>query len=173
MNRRIAWIAATAALTILPVAFLGFGVSRLHVPGTQGTVGIVQNTDAQPESWQIVPAADVDVLIVWRAKDIGAKFNFTRCVRAVLMRTNANGEYSIGSWWLGLSWPQRADARGDVYVFNPGHVPIVDRSRLSPGLPYTHILGPPAVNPWTGLVLPDENPLQPTHDRDCPPVERL
>ncbi len=165
---RIGLLALAAAIGIL-----WFYVSGLHVGGTQGTVGIVENIDAPRESWRIAPAANVDVLILWRAKEMKQVLPFPRCVRAVLMRTNAKGEYSIGSWWLAPSWPPRTDAYGDVYVSKPGHLPIVDRSRLTPNPPYTHILGPPAINPWTGLVLPDESPLRPTHDRDCPPVERL
>jgi hypothetical protein len=161
------------ALAVLVIALLWFLVSGLYVGGTEGTVGIVENIDAPQESWRIAPAANVDVLILWRAKEIKQVLPYPRCLRAVLMRTNANGEYSIGSWWLAPSWPPRIKAYGDVFVSKPGHLPIVDRSRLTPNQPYTHILGPPAINPWTGLVLPDESPLRPTHDRDCPPVERL
>ena len=161
------------ALAVLVLALLGFYVSGLYVGGTAGTVGIVENIDAPREAWRIVPAANVDVLILWRAKEMKQVLPYPRCVRAALVRTNANGEYAIGGWWLAPSWPPRITADGDVYVSKPGHLPIVDRSRLTPNQPYTHILGPPAVNPWTGLVLPDESPLRPTHDRDCPPVERM
>jgi hypothetical protein len=160
-------------LAVLTIAFLWFYLSGLYVGGTHGTVGMVENIDAPPESWRIVPAANAHVLILWRSKEMNQAHPYTRCIRAVLMRTNRSGEYSIGSWWLAPSWPPRIHADADVYVSSPGHLPIVDRSRLARTPPYTHILGPPAINPWTGLVLPDESPLRPTHDRDCPPVERL
>jgi hypothetical protein len=161
------------ALAVLTIAFLWFCASSMYVVATDGTVGIVENIDAPPESWRIAPAANAHVLVLWRAKELNRTRPYPRCIRAVLTRTNANGEYSIASWWLLPSWPPRVHADSDVYVSSPGHLPIVDRSRLVPNRPYTHILGPPAINPWTGLVLPDESPLRPTHDRDCPPVERL
>jgi hypothetical protein len=168
-RRRIGWL----ALAVLTLALLWFCVSGMYVGGIQGTVGIVENIDAPPESWRIVPAAKAYVLIMWQAKELNQAHPYPRCIRAVLARTNPNGEYSFGSWWLAPTWPPRIHADGDVYVSSPGHLPIVDRSRLAPNQPYTHILGPPAINPWTGLVLPDESPLRPTQDRDCPPVERL
>jgi hypothetical protein len=170
---RIGSLIGLLALAVFTIALLWFYVSGLYVGGINGTVGIVENIDAPRESWRIVPAANVDVLILWRAEEMNLAHPRSPCVRTVLMRTNAHGEYSTGGWWLAPAWPPRIDAYGYVHVSSPGHLPIVDRSRLAPNPSYTHILGPPAINPWTGLVLPDESPLRPTQDRDCPPVERL
>ena len=165
---RVAWV----LVAIGPVALLSYYVSGLHVGAIRGTVGIVDNIDAPKKSWHVVPAEAVDILIVWRARE-GGKYPHSPCVRTVLTRTNAQGEYSVDSWWLAPAWPLRTKGRVEVYASKPGYLPLVDRGPLGRYRSHSHILGPPAVNPWTGQVLPDEDPLRPTRDSNCPDVERL
>ena len=67
------------ALAALALGILGFYVTGLYVGSIEGTVGVVENIDAPRESWRIAPAANVDVLILWRVKEMKPVLPLPRC----------------------------------------------------------------------------------------------
>jgi hypothetical protein len=163
-------VLALSALCVL--GLLLFCLVRLHVSAMHGTVGIVDDIRAPKESWRVSPAAEVDVLILWRAREAG-KYPHYICVRTVLTHTNSLGEYSVDDWWIAPTWPLRQTGLAEVFVFKPGYMAIVDRRLLGHYRSHSHILGPPAMNPWTGVVIPDEDPVKLQEGSSCPEAERL
>lgn len=161
---RIAGMAAATLVMILVLGCLGFYASGLYAAGVSGRVGLVENPDAPQESWRFVPAADTQVVITWGAS--------SRCLRAVLTRTDDDGAFEVPGRWLAPAWPPRSMRQGYAYANKSGYFVDWNLVHLAAGQNFTIVLGPPPRNPWTGVPIPDEDPLQNIRWRACP-IEQL
>ena len=161
-----------AAIFVLTLLF--FYLSSLYAGGLHGRVGMVENPEAPRDSIRFIPATDAEVMITWQAAKLD---NFTRasstCVRAVMARTDENGEFKVAGKWLAPRWPPLSKALTASYVLKHGYVAHWDYVRLVPDHRYTTVLVPAPMNPWTGLELPDEDPIKQLEWQGCPELERL
>jgi hypothetical protein len=164
---------ALMLLTVLVLTFLLFYVSALHVSGVSGRVGMVENLAAPKEAWRIVPAAGVEVLITWEAQAFN---NFahgnSRCVRAVITRTDGKGEFKVPGKWLSPRWPPLVGSFAASQAIKPGYYAAWDYREVAPELGFTSVLGPPLINPWTGKTLEGDDATDSMRWERCPPIER-
>jgi hypothetical protein len=167
-------LVASMLAAVLSLTFLLFYLSGLHVSGVSGRVGMVENLDAPRESWRIVPAPDVEVLITWDAQRLDSFVHgSSRCVRAVLTRTDSRGEFKVGGSWIAPTWPPLSGSYAASHAIKPGYYAGWDYQEVAPAVGYTSVLGPAPNNPWTGLPMPDDDAQQSMRwGGRCPPIER-
>jgi hypothetical protein len=160
-------------LAILALTFLLFYLSGLYVKGVSGRVGLVQNPAAAREAWSIVPAADVEVLITWEAQLLDtAAHGSSRCVRAVLTRTDGRGEFRVAGAWLAPTWPPLSGGFAASHAIKPGYYAAWDYREVAPELGFTSVLGPAPLNPWTGEPIEGDDAAGVMRYGRCPPIER-
>jgi hypothetical protein len=173
-HRSVALLVALTLLAVLAVTFLLFYLSGLYLKGVSGRVGIVENPEAPKEDWRIVPAPDVEVLITWDAQRLDSLVHSSsRCVRAVLTHADRNGEFKIDGHWLAPTWPPLSGGFAASHAIKPGYYAGWDYQEVAPAAGYSSVLGPAPRNPWTGLLLEDEDGAALMRGGRCPPIERL
>lgn len=166
-------LVALMLLAVLVLTFLLFYLSGLYTKGVSGRIGMVENLSAPKESWRIVPAAEVDVLITWDAQmlDNFAHGN-SRCVRAVMTRTDRDGNFKVGGDWLAPTWPPLSGSFAASHAIKRGYYAAWDYREVAPELGYSSVLGPAPVNPWTGVALEGDDAAGTFGVERCPTVER-
>jgi hypothetical protein len=161
-------------LAIPALACLLFYASGHYVKGVSGRIGMVENLGAPKDSWRIVPAPQVEVLVTWDAQRLdNFAHGVSRCVRAVLVRTNDRGEFKVRGSWLSPTWPPLSSGFAASHAIKPGYYANWEYREVAPELGYTSVLGPVPTNPWTGLPFSDEDAADLMRRGSCPPIERL
>jgi len=170
---RVLRLGALMLLSILTLTFLLFYLSGLYVKGVSGRVGMVENLTAPKEFWRIVPASGVEVIVTWDAQLVdNLAHGSSRCVRAVLTRTDENGEFKVGGHWLSPTWPPLSGGFAASHAMKPGYYAAWNYREVAPELGYTSVLGPAPINPWTGLPLEGDDASGDMRSGRCPPIER-
>jgi len=169
---RFGTLLCLALVAVLAVTSLLFYLSGLYVRGVNGRIGMVENPAAPRESWRVVPAADVEVLVTWDAQPLDTfMYGRSRCVRAALTRTDAKGEFKVDGSWLPMTWPPLSSSFAASHAIKPGYYSGWDYPEVARPDGYTSVLGPALVNPWTGLTLKDEDAGDLLRNGDCPDIE--
>jgi hypothetical protein len=165
---------ALMLLSVLALTFLLFYLAGLHVHGVSGRVGMVENLDAPKEQWRVGPASRVEVLITWEAQTLdGFARSSSRCVRAVITRTDEKGEFKVAGRWLAPTWPPLSGGFAASHAVKPGYYATWDYREIAPELGYTTVLGPAPLNPWTGKPLEGDDGTDSMRWGRCPEAERL
>jgi hypothetical protein len=129
-------LAIAALLTLL---YLLISFTLLRAPGLSGRAGRVINPAAVRADWLYRPAAGVEVLVMWNSRPLPGTVP-PRCLRAVLVRTNLDGDFRVKWWLVPWSWPFEG-AGQPVAVLLPARF-VTSSEGTHPAEAFSHLLTP-------------------------------
>lgn len=143
-------------------------VSGLKAHENSGRIGVVVNPEEPQAQWRFAPAADQEVLIIWKGhRALVSQRTAGFCAGTRIVRTDRDGRFASYGWWASPGWPPPRVGLSHATPIVAGVVPL---DLLDPPEDYSVILGPPPADSALALMFVDQlSAARLAEQAGCPP----